>query len=180
MSGIPSKYSSFVTFPGVIVYQYVRYLFCKSAKIKVYKVCLFDFKNLYGYVQHEGLKKPYQGFIITIGPFLVNSLLAALISIPASFESNQLFFKGATLILKWLSISIAANAFPNLNDGMKVCELTWSTKNALISKILSIPFFAFVYIITLGSVYWLDLIYGVALTIFFPVIIGVAPFPNRI
>ena len=65
MSGIPSKYASFVTFPGVIVYQYVRYLFCKLAKIKVYKVCLFDFKNLYGYVQHEELKKPYQGFVIT-------------------------------------------------------------------------------------------------------------------
>jgi len=48
-------------------------------KVPVFDVRYFQFKNPSGYVIHEIPKKPWQNILIGIGPFILNTVVGALI-----------------------------------------------------------------------------------------------------
>lgn len=73
---IPGIIISIITFPGVIVHELAHQLFCRWFKIPVFEVCYFRFENPIGYVIHEPAKKGYQTILISIGPFIINTILA--------------------------------------------------------------------------------------------------------
>jgi hypothetical protein len=112
--------------------------------------------------------------MIGIGPFFINSILGILISFPAAIQVYT-FGAGDILdyILIWLGISIAMHSFPSTGDAKAIWYSMKSTGTPLILKIISIPLLGFIYIGAIGSVFWLDLFYGIFLVAFSPrIIIG--------
>ncbi len=81
---IPGIVISLVTFPGIIVHELAHQLFCRIFKVPVFKVVYFQMENPTGYVMHETPANKWHSVMISIGPFFVNSILGAIIALPAA------------------------------------------------------------------------------------------------
>src|SRR5882762_2787372 len=81
---IPGILITFITFPGVIVHALAHQLFCRLYKVPVFQVVYFRMGNPAGYVLHEVPQSKLQSIMISIGPFLVNTLTGALVALPAA------------------------------------------------------------------------------------------------
>ena len=80
---IPGQLVTLATFPGVIVHEVAHMWFCKLRRVAVIDVCFFRFGNPAGYVVHEEIKDFNTAFLVSIGPFIINSLLCMFICFPA-------------------------------------------------------------------------------------------------
>lgn len=166
---IPGFLISIITFPGVIVHEAAHQLFCRLTRVAVLDVCYFRFGNPAGYVVHESPKKAYQHILIGIGPFFLNTIVGAIIALPAAipvlkFESGNLF----EYFLIWLGISIAMHSFPSTGDAKSIWKAVWNKETGLLVKIVATPIVGLIYICAAGSVVWLDLFYGVGVAMFIP------------
>ena len=171
---IPGFIIAILTFPGVIIHELAHQLFCYICGLKVYEVKYFQFKNPSGYVIHEASKNPAKTMLISMGPFIVNTLLGILILTPVTIElfvfndlGNPLYF-----VVLWLGISVLMHAFPSRQDGKVMVEqiLNNSDVNIFI-KILVAPIILLVYIGAFGSMLWLDLVYAIGIAILIPQIL---------
>src|SRR5437762_10128220 len=86
---IPGQLIAILTFPGVIVHEAAHQLFCRLFRVAVLDVCYFRVGNPAGYVLHEIPAYPNQQIWIGIGPFLINTLVGALIAAPAAIPGIQ-------------------------------------------------------------------------------------------
>jgi len=164
---IPGSLITLVTFPGVVVHEIAHQFFCRLTGTAVLDVCYFRMGNPAGYVVHERPRTRAKALLVSIAPFIVNTLLGAMIAAPAAisaftFEDGD-FLDG---LLIWLGVSIAMHAFPSRQDAQSLWsafkEERWWIK-ALIAPI--------VFVIHSGAVLsfvWLDLIYGVGVAAIVP------------
>ena len=186
---IPGILISILTFPGVIVHELSHQLFCYLRHVPVYNVKYFQFKNPSGYVVHEPTDNPLTTLIISIGPFIVNTLLGALLLFPASIEMNEFGALGwllgnginspailhtlIMLISYWLGLSILMHAFPSTGDAQVLVNNILKNKNVhFFFKILVAPIIGLIYIGAFGSMFWLDLGYALVVAAFLPKIIA--------
>lgn len=169
---IPGQIISLVTFPGVIVHEAAHQLFCRICRVSVLDTCYFRYGNPCGYVVHEKPDKEYKSIIIGIGPFIVNTVLGALISMPAAIPVIT-FGTGSfeDYFLIWLGVSIAMHAFPSTGDAANMWQAVKSSDTSLILKLISAPIVALIYLGAIGSVIWLDYIYGIAISALIPTIL---------
>jgi hypothetical protein len=167
---VPGILITILTFPGVIVHEFAHQLFCRLFGVAVFEVKYFQVANPAGYVIHEIPRNPVHQLLISIGPFIVNSLLALIIAFPAAIPVSQ--FKSGTLFdyaLLYLGISIAMHAFPSLGDAKSMWQILWHGENTpLWLKILAVPVAGLIMIGALGSFFWLDLAYGIFVSIGLP------------
>ena len=170
---IPGILISIFTFPGVIVHEFAHLIFCKLRNVAVFDVCYFRTANPVGYVIHENSENFYTTFLISMGPFLVNTTLCLLICIPAYMPLH--FFNidhPFSFFLMWLGISIGMHAIPSNQDAKNVYEQAKEKikeKNAL--AILSFPIVGLIYIFNILRFFWADLFYGLAVGIGIPSLI---------
>jgi len=117
MIPIPGILIAIATLPGVIVHEMTHQLFCRFSRVAVFDVCYFRAGNPAGYVVHEHPPNPYQTLVIGVAPFLLNSVLGAVIAFPAAIPVLK-FEAGSPLdyVLIWLGVSIAMHAFPSTGD----------------------------------------------------------------
>lgn len=161
---IPGILISAITFPGVIIHELAHQIFCRIMRVPVYEVKYFQFSNPCGYVMHESTENPFKTFMISIGPFLVNTLIGMIIISPAAIEliifedySNPL-----NLVLGWLGFSILMHAFPSTGDAKVLVNNIFKNRNVnILVKILVAPIIGLIYIGALGSLVWLDAIYAI-------------------
>lgn len=168
---VPGILISIVTFPGVIVHELAHAIFCKLLRIPIYDVKYFQFSNPCGYVVHEATDKPLKSLLISVGPFLVNTILGAVIMLPASISLIKFEGEGSllTLLLGWLGISILMHAFPSTGDANVLVDSV--LKNDQVNplfKLITFPIIIVIYIGAFGSVVWLDAIYAVAVSMALP------------
>ncbi|MBN1052320.1 DUF3267 domain-containing protein [Clostridium botulinum] len=171
---IPGFLISAVTFPGVIVHELAHQIFCRLMQVPVYEVKYFQLSNPCGYVIHELSDKPLKSFFISIGPFLINTILGMFIMLPASVELFEFrnFDNFLNLFLAWLGISILMHAFPSKVDAENMIQSILKNKEVpIIFRILVTPIIGLIYIGSYGSVVWLDLIYAIAISIMLPKIL---------
>ena len=158
---IPGPIISALTFPGVVVHEFAHETFCKFFKVPVYEVVYFRFGNPAGYVTHGKSDHWYQDVMIAAGPFFLNSLIGALLAFPVVINSPDLetinFIGGGFF---WLSISIAMHAIPSTGDAKSMWKAVSGNKAPLIAKIIVSPIIAVIYLLSWGSFFWLDVIYG--------------------
>jgi hypothetical protein len=169
---IPGFLITLITFPGIIVHELAHQLFCRWYKVPVFEVVYFRTGNPAGYVLHEKPQNKWQSLMISIGPFFVNTVIGALIALPAalpvfSFENANLFH----YLLIYLGVSIAMHAFPSTGDAQAILETLKDQKTSLLTKIAGYPLIGLIYIGSIGSFIWLDLIYGAAIAIGLPKLI---------
>jgi hypothetical protein len=157
-------------FPGVIVHEMAHQVFCRLFRVAVHEVNYFTFEtNPAGYVVHERPRYPYQGVLISVGPFFVNSILAALIAFPAAIPEwlgDKTFLEG---VLLWLGVSIGSFAFPSTGDAKSLSHEVWSRPSSVVTRLVTIPLVAVIYIGSIGSFIWLNFIYGVGVAIGLPI-----------
>lgn len=166
---IPGQFIALLTFPGVIVHEAAHQIFCRFFRVAVLDVCYFRVGNPAGYVIHEHATVPSHQIWIGVGPFLVNTFVGALIAAPAAIPAMQ-FSAGDTLdsLLAWLGVSIAMHAFPSTGDAESIWETLERVKTARLTKLIAVPVIGVIYLGALGSVIWLDLLYGVAVAMLLP------------
>ncbi len=166
---IPGEFIALVTFPGVIVHEAAHQLFCRFFRVAVYDVCYFRVGNPAGYVQHEQSALPSHQVWISLGPFLLNTLLGAVIAAPAAIPVMQ-FGVGGPLdyLLIWLGISIAMHAFPSEGDGETIWDTLEERQTSRLTKLIGVPAICVICLAALGKFIWLDLLYGLAVAMLLP------------
>jgi hypothetical protein len=167
---IPGQFIALLTFPGVIIHEAAHMLFCKLGGVAVLDVCFFRVGNPAGYVVHEEPRNFRTAFLISVGPFIVNSLLCIVLCFPA-FVPVRIFDRPDPIsyFLLWLGLSIGMHAFPSMQDA----NVLWHHAAAAAKKlnplaILSFPLVVVIYVANIGSIFWLDLMYGVAIGLGLP------------
>ncbi len=170
---IPGWVIAYLTFPGIIVHEAAHLLFCKLCRVRVLEVCFFRRGNPPGYVVHEHAKTFLGTFLITLGPFLVNSLLCVVIACPAFLPVRVFNHKDLlSYVLIWLGVSIGMHAFPSNQDAKVMLQHARQAAarwNPL--AILSFPLAGAIYLANLGRFFWLDYLYGVALGYVLPTLL---------
>lgn len=166
---IPGFLISILTFPGVIVHEAAHQLFCRLCKVAIFDVCYFRVGNPSGYVVHEIPNNAYKNILIGIGPFLVNTIVGAIIALPAAVPVIK--FGSANLLdyfLIWLGVSVAMHSFPSTGDAKSIWKSVWGTETSIFAKIVATPIVGLIFIGAAGSVVWLDLIYGAGVAMAIP------------
>ncbi|MHC1722058.1 MAG: metalloprotease family protein [Aminipila sp.] len=168
---IPGILISAITFPGVIIHELAHQIFCRIMRVPVYEVKYFQFSNPCGYVLHESTENPFKTFMISIGPFLVNTLVGMIIISPAAIEliAFEDYSNPLNIVLGWLGFSILMHAFPSTGDAKVLVNNIFKNKNVnTLVKILVAPIIGLIYIGALGSVVWLDAIYAILVAMIIP------------
>src|SRR3989339_738951 len=88
-----------LTAPGVMMHELGHAIFCLSAGVKVYRIRLFQFGKTAGFVEHDEPNNFFQGFLISVGPLIVNSLFALFVLANRRFWKNPLVIIGYPFIL---------------------------------------------------------------------------------
>ncbi|MCX7804282.1 MAG: metalloprotease family protein [Planctomycetota bacterium] len=170
---IPGFLVSVATFPGVIVHEAAHMFFCKLRRVAVLDVCFFRLGNPAGYVLHEKIEDFNTAFLVSVGPFLVNSLLCMFICFPV-FVPYEAFGISDPLIMLhlWLGVSIGMHAFPSPEDGSSLWKQASKAARELNPlAILSYPLVVLIYIAHALSFFWFDAIYGFFIGIGLPMIL---------
>ncbi|MGN6418157.1 MAG: DUF3267 domain-containing protein [Pseudobacter sp.] len=166
---IPGIAISIATCPGVVVHELAHQLFCRLFKVPVFQVVYFQVGNPAGFVLHETPQYKWQSILIAVGPFFVNTLLGALIALPAAlpvFTLNNADFLHYVLI--YLGVSIAMHAFPSTGDAAVIWNEIRKDDTKFLTKVVGYPVVGLIYLGSLGSMIWLDLVYGIVVAIGIP------------
>ncbi|RMF88703.1 MAG: DUF3267 domain-containing protein [Nitrospinota bacterium] len=161
---IPGFVISIVTFPGVIVHEFAHEVFCRLTGTEVIEVCYFRLGNPAGYVIHAPASTIWKHILIGVGPFVGNSLLGFSIGLLASrdvLQTGRLTTIGT--LLTWLGVSIAMHSFPSTGDAKSMWATIWQKGTPITAKVVGIPLVALIVVGAIGSIFWLDLVYGVAI-----------------
>ena len=167
---IPGELITFFTFPGVIIHEAAHMLFCKWGNVAVLKVCFYRWGNPAGYVVHEEPNSFGTMFLISMGPFFVNSILCTLFCFPA-FVPVRIFHlhDPVSYFLLWLGLSIGMHAFPSTGDARVLWKQAQkAAANFNVLAILSFPLIVVIYVANFGRVFWLDWAYGIAIGLGLP------------
>ena len=158
---IPGFIIAIFTFPGVIVHELAHQCFCRLLKVPVFKVCYFRVGNPSGYVIHEHTHSPWKSILIGIGPLLVNTVAGCLVAFPA-VVSLFTFNSGDWLdgLLIWLGFSIAMHSFPSTGDAAMIWKSVMGPGSSLPAKMICVPLVGLIWLGAVGSVFWLDALYG--------------------
>jgi len=167
---IPGFVISILTFPGVIVHEAAHLLFCRVNKLAVFDVCYFRFGNPAGYVIHEATTDFKKAFMVSMGPFFVNSVLCVIFCSAAFVPAWELEVQDPlAYFFYWLGISIGMHAFPSTQDMKGIWHLMpGEAKKLNLLAIVSYPLVAIVFVLNLARFFWADLGYGLAIGILVP------------
>lgn len=164
---IPGQIISILTFPGVIVHELAHQLFCRLFRVAVFKVVYFQLGNPAGYVIHEPPRLPLHNLMVAVGPFLINTFVGVMIAFPAALKIDQ-DASFSDLFLFYLGFSIAMHAFPSTGDAASIWKSTFAEDTPAWLKWLTVPVLFLIYAGAIGSVVWLDALYGFAVVVGFP------------
>ncbi len=170
-----SQALTILTFPGVIVHELAHVLACLSTGTRVIKVRLFRLGNPAGYVMHEKPFGAWKTILIGTGPFFVNTVAGFLIALSASLlrDGGTSTAVAMHVVLIWLAISLAVHSFPSTGDARSIWGTVRDRTCPVPVKIAAVPVAGFIYLGALGSMFWLDLVYALAVTIGAPLALGV-------
>ena len=69
-------------------------------------------------------------------------------------------------ILIWLGVSIAMHSFPSTGDANSMLSIVKTGKSSFFLKVVLCPIVGLIYVGAIGSVIWLNFIYGMAVAAF--------------
>lgn len=166
---IPGNFIALLTFPGVIVHEAAHQLCCRLCRVAVLDVCYFQMGDPLGYVQHERLERPGPQIWIAVAPFLLNTMLGAMIAAPAAIPVLQLETgDGLDYFLIWLGVSIAMHAFPSTGDAEAMFSAVEGSKASRLVKLFVIPVAVLTCAAHVGKFVWVDLLYGLGVAMLLP------------
>ncbi len=97
--------------PGIIVHELAHTFFCLISGVKIFKIKIFQFSEVAGYVEHEEADDIFGAFLISFGPIFINTALSFYL-----FKEFGLKFEWKNVLFLYLAISIALSAIPSNGD----------------------------------------------------------------
>ncbi len=173
MIPIPGQLIALATFPGVIVHEAAHFLFCRLLGLPVFEVCFFRVGNPAGYLLHGEGKDFKSIFLVSMGPFFVNTVLCVVFCSAAFMPVWKLKVADPlSYFFYWLGLSIGMHSFPSLQD----LKLVWqaapeAAKRGNILAIVSLPLIALLSVANVARVVWADLGYGILVGVLGPLAI---------
>ena len=150
---------SLFTAPVVVVHELAHALFCLFAGVKIHRIKLFGFGQTAGYVIHEEPTKFYQSFLISIGPLLLNSFLAAL----CFSQFKVVYTAWQPWVWLWLGFAVGMHAIPSSQDAKALFQAAnhrfWHNPFVIVGY----PFILALYILYLLKKFHIDFLYVVLL-----------------
>ncbi|MEI7620718.1 MAG: hypothetical protein WCJ57_04090 [Candidatus Falkowbacteria bacterium] len=147
-----------LTAPGVVVHELAHALFCLLGGVRIYKINLFQFKKVAGFVVHEEPKGFMSSWLISFGPLIVNSYLAMFF-----FAQIRPIYNLWDLLFAYLGVTIALQAIPSTGDAESLLTMAnrnfW--KNPLV--ILLYPLVLILYLLNLLKRFYFDWAYTIFL-----------------
>ena len=146
-----------------MLHELAHRLFCALFKIPVYEVRYFRLgDDQAGYVKHGKPDTFLQTFWISVGPLVLNSLVAvalAAVSVRLKDESS------AQTVFGWLSISAGMHAFPSTYDAEHILAASKAARasGGSVLYLLARPFVAIVEIANHLRFVWFDALYAYGL-----------------
>ncbi|MFA6486081.1 MAG: metalloprotease family protein [Candidatus Magasanikbacteria bacterium] len=146
---------SLLTAPGVAIHELAHAVFCLLSGVKIHRIKLFQFGPTAGYVVHDEPEMFYQALLISLGPLIINSLLAmGLFS-----QLVEPYGCWQVILFGWLGIAIGLHAIPSTGDAQTLLSIAnrrvW--RNPLI--ILGYPFVLAIYILNLLKRLHIDIVF---------------------
>jgi hypothetical protein len=136
MNKIIDFFFEIVTFPGVIIHEMAHQIACRLMKVPVFEVCYFRLNTPCGYVVHDIPKTFAQTVMISIGPFIWNTLLGVAAYIPGRFSANHGIVE---YFFIWLGGSIIIHAIPSQQDIDHISNWLEKKKVSAITKWIFYP-----------------------------------------
>jgi len=170
---IPGWLIALATFPGIIIHEAAHLFFCKRFKVAVFDVCFFRIENPAGYVIHEPVNDFYASFFISLGPFILNSLLCCFFCAVSFIPVMELDIPDVpSYILFWLGISIGMHSIPSNQDVAHLWEEARSALSAMNPlAIISFPLVVLVFVVNLLRFFWADLFYAMGIGVGLPLLV---------
>ena len=167
--------------PGIVVHEFAHKLACDLTGVEVTDVSYFRLGDPPGYVRHEDPATYRTAFLISVAPFVVNTLFAL-----ALFASGLLLFESiapleaevATLeafaaaepvtqagiaVLGWLGLSVGMQAFPSTGDANTLWSRTRRDLRAAPLVLAGLPVVFLIYLVNLLSWAYAHLFYALGL-----------------
>ncbi len=167
---IPGFLIALLTFPGVIVHEAAHMFFCRWRQVPVFDYCFFQLGDPVGYVVHGPVGNFVSTFLISMGPFIVNTLFCFLICFPAYLPVHVFDLSHPlSYFLLWLGVSIGMHAVPSNTDANNLWDAAKvAVKNFHPLAIISFPLVVLIYIFNVLRFIWADLLYGIAVGVWLP------------
>lgn len=156
-----------LTFPGVMVHEWMHYRMCRYLDVEVYEVCYWQPGNPSGFVRHAPLKNRQHRLWIGLAPLAGGLFLGLLIGVLGGFFAFQVLHTPLSPIgeylklnrpllvfawgIYWIGFSILVHAIPSSSD-LSFTELEDSFWLRSLQAILQLvqSFYRFL------SFFWLD------------------------
>ncbi len=148
-------------------------LFCRLRRVAIFDVCFFQLSGTAGYVIHEKSQDFTSIFLISMGPFIVNSILCIFFCLPTMIPMRVFGQAGLlSYFLLWVGLSIGMHAFPSTQDA----NVLWQSAKSSVAignplAIISFPLVVAVYAANILRFFWLDYAYGFAIGVGLPQLI---------
>jgi hypothetical protein len=168
---IRSYIPSLLTFPGVVLRQFVHKGFCKVLGVRVLDVRYFRRDTPAGYVFHEMPKRFGISLLLVLGPLVVHSLFCFAICFPTMIPLR--FYEEGTGVLDlfqlWIGLSIGMHAFPPFRDVGNLWDLTKQEvmQHGKVVR-LTFPLVGFLRIAQRLSLYGFDMVYAAIIGLAIP------------
>ncbi|WP_436346011.1 DUF3267 domain-containing protein [Natronorubrum sp. FCH18a] len=183
-----------VTAPGVVVHEFAHKQACDLVGVPVVEVVYFRFGNPPGYVRHHQPRRYRTSFVISVAPFLVNTVVAFVAFLgfawlvtttgdggsPAALLGDLSTASNQTLAFAalwgWWGLSVGMQAFPSTGDA----NTLWARSRAEWRRspvvLLGVPVVLVIYLANLLSWLWADVFYALALGVAAFYVIGTLGF----
>jgi len=96
----------------------------------------------------------------------------AVLANPLRHSDGPLAFAFGALI--WIAVSIAMHSFPSTGDASSIWQAVWEKGAPVSARLVGTPLVALIFAEAIGSVFWLDLLYGIAVVIGLPKVFHIA------
>lgn len=150
-----------LTFPGVIMHAIAQRFMCDILNVPVYRINYFSvFSRATGDVFHEDTNNFGVACLISMVPFILNSILCMLLTLPigiifilgTKFSLQGTTFDYLKFILCWIGVSCGFNAVPSKQDIKKLSNKPHSYGGKIVLFCIKALFWPFhIPIINLGT-----------------------------
>lgn len=154
-----------LTFPGVMLHEISHAIFCKLFGLQIFRISLFRFGSLSGFIEHEEPRSISSALGVSIGPLIINSTIALALAYYSTFhEVTSIWF----YIIIWLAFACGVQAFPSDQDAANIVQ---KNKNLIQEKsalyLITLPFYYLIWLTISYSnklkLFGLDLVYALLL-----------------
>lgn len=167
--------------PGVVVHEFAHERACRLVGVPVLEVVYFRFGDPAGYVRHAQPERYREAFVVSVAPFLVNSVvafvafcgLAAVVSTTADIRTASSGTIAVAFVLGWVGLSVGAHAFPSNGDANGLWKRSRAEWRQSPRVLLGVPVVVVIYVANALSWLWADVLYAVGLFLLATRVVGV-------